>query len=274
MTSCVTPASQSSTAPGSGAWRQQRFSARGGVRRGRRSRRLAARAAGSLSAAAVARRSLSTVSCELELERDLGFVEIVRGMPRVDDAKVVFTSIASPNACHTQGHMPRIEGGQNGSARGRGEETGNESTLAMNGAGRFFFQSARWIARENELSGSFGHHKHKRRWGGASRCRRLGHLAPEDQDTSLSPLTAATHRPRSTVCTCGSYHERSGFVPCLSRAMRCSTSHRQPARGHDGDERPHRGAVHRSQRSRYQGQGPWSTTVPVIYSGSYGRESP
>ena len=112
-------------------------------------------------------------------------------MPRADDAEVVFTSIASPNANHTQGGITRIVAGR---MMARGEEAGNELRLTMNGN-----QSARQIVIR-KTANSTGHHKHKRRWGGAaSRYSRLGHLPPEDQGISLSPLIAAIHRLQSTI---------------------------------------------------------------------------
>ena len=117
-------------------------------------------------------------------------------------------------------------GRQNDGARG--EETGSELRLAMNGN-----QSARQIIVIRKTTNSTGHHKHKRRWrGGASRYSRLGHLPPEDRGISLSPLIAAIHHPRSTVCACGAIMKESDFVPFLSRATRFSTSHRRPVRGH------------------------------------------
>jgi len=135
VSSCVTPASPSPAALGSGAGGDSNGAAHaaaggagagaGGLPRTRRA---------SSSAAAVTRHSLSTFSYASSSSSAiivLVFVVIVLVMPRVDDAEVMFTSIASPNACHTQEQMSRREGRQNGGVRG--EETGSESTWAMNG---------------------------------------------------------------------------------------------------------------------------------------------
>ena len=135
MSSCVTPASPSPATLGSGAGGGSNGAAdvaaggagagAGGLPRTRRA---------SSSAAAVTRHSLSTFSDASSTSSAiivLVFVVIVRVMPRADDAEFMFTSIASPNACHTQEQMPRREGGQNGGMRE--EETGSESTWALNG---------------------------------------------------------------------------------------------------------------------------------------------
>ena len=108
-------------------------------------------------------------------------VDTIRVVPRVDDAEVVFTSIASPNANHTQGGITRIGAGR---MMARGEETGNELRLAMNGN-----QSARQIVIR-KTTNSTGHHKHKRRWGGCKPVQSTG------SSSAGGPgyLPIATHR--------------------------------------------------------------------------------
>ena len=102
-------------------------------RDGRRRVRLADDdAAAAAATVAVTRHSLPTFSYASSSSSAiivLVFVVIVRVMPRVADAEGMLTSIASPNACHTQEQMSRREGGKNDGMLG--EEMGSEPTRAM-----------------------------------------------------------------------------------------------------------------------------------------------